>query len=485
MNALHWDLGDGLVVRTYTLDDAQTLFDLIDTNRAHLRPWMVWEQTTKGTDDTRAFIQSCLDEAGQHRGERRTGSMASSPAASAWTSTPCRTAVRSGYWLAKPHEGRGIIARACERFFDMAFDELGLHRMELQAAAANARSRAVAGRLGMQEEGVARDGIRVAEGISTRSSTPSWRTSGEHVGCGREARPADRARRWCGAPPVCRRGRRGLVRPDRCEPGAFSAVVPLGRRRDRRTSQAAYIESRRASDRSLDGNGIWVGDDLAGGCDLMIGGSDDVGELGFWLDEAFVGRGLVTRAAQALMDRGFGEGCTGRSCAPGVDNLRSRAVAKRLGMREEGVLRGAGKVGRRSRRPGRSTARSSTTGASPSDVAIRAVHLDLYGTLVPEFPHEDFYASIDHMATVLGADIEAFRDAWNETVVARQTGGYATIETTWSRSARCSACPSRTPSRCRRRWNRARGCYRPAFRPRDGADRDARPSSGRVACRSP
>jgi RimJ/RimL family protein N-acetyltransferase len=28
-----------------------------------------------------------------------------------------------------------------------------------------------------------------------------------------------------------------------------------------------------------------------------------------------------------------------------VENLRSRAVAKRLKMREEGVLRGAGKVG--------------------------------------------------------------------------------------------------------------------------------------------
>ena len=69
-----------------------------------------------------------------------------------------------GYWLAKRFEGRGIVTRACERFFDMGFDELGLHRMELQAASGNVRSRAVAGRLGMYEEGVARDGIRVADG---------------------------------------------------------------------------------------------------------------------------------------------------------------------------------------------------------------------------------------------------------------------------------------------------------------------------------
>jgi len=61
-------------------------------------------------------------------------------------------------------------------------------------------------------------------------------------------------------------------------------------------------------------------------------------------------------------------------------------------------------------------------------VTIRAVIFDLYGTLVPEFPHEDFSASIDHMASVLGADPVAFRDGWNDTVELRQTGGFATLE---------------------------------------------------------
>jgi ribosomal-protein-serine acetyltransferase len=117
-----------------------------------------------------------------------------------------------------------------------------------------------------------------------------------------------------------------------------------------RTTQAddlrPWLERKVNDERSIDGNGIWVGDDLAGGCDLRIEERDDAGELGFWLDEAFVGRGLVTRAAEALIKRGFeDEGLHRIELRAGVDNLRSRAVAKRLKMREEGVLRGAGKVG--------------------------------------------------------------------------------------------------------------------------------------------
>ena len=112
------------------------------------------------------------------------------------------------------------------------------------------------------------------------------------------------------------------------------------------STQRAWFESIAADGRSLDGNGIFVEDRLAGSCNLLIQGPDDCGELGFWLDEAFVGRGLVTRAAEGLIKRGFEQETLHRiQLRAGVDNLRSRAVAKRLGMREEGVLRGAGKVG--------------------------------------------------------------------------------------------------------------------------------------------
>jgi putative hydrolase of the HAD superfamily len=59
---------------------------------------------------------------------------------------------------------------------------------------------------------------------------------------------------------------------------------------------------------------------------------------------------------------------------------------------------------------------------------IDAVLFDLYGTLVPEYSTADFYASVAAMAEGVGADVDAFRAAWDATARARQTGGFATVE---------------------------------------------------------
>ncbi len=163
MNPIFWDLGGGITVRTFTPDDAGELFALVDANRARLREWMVWEPTTRGPDDTRAFIERSLasETDAEGNGIWVDGRIAGSVGLSVDTVS---NSGEIGYWIDAEHEGKGIVTRVCETFFDFAFDELGLHRMELHAAADNARSRAVAERLGMRQEGVAREGLRVTSG---------------------------------------------------------------------------------------------------------------------------------------------------------------------------------------------------------------------------------------------------------------------------------------------------------------------------------
>jgi ribosomal-protein-serine acetyltransferase len=65
-------------------------------------------------------------------------------------------------------------------------------------------------------------------------------------------------------------------------------------------------------------------------------------ELGYWLDQSHQGRGIVTRGVARLTDYAFQKQDCNRvilQCA--IGNLKSRAVAERLGFVQEGILREA------------------------------------------------------------------------------------------------------------------------------------------------
>jgi RimJ/RimL family protein N-acetyltransferase len=63
-------------------------------------------------------------------------------------------------------------------------------------------------------------------------------------------------------------------------------------------------------------------------------------EIGCWTEAAGEGHGLVTQACRALVDWAFGErGMSRIEWVAAVGNTRSSAVARRLGMTREGVMR--------------------------------------------------------------------------------------------------------------------------------------------------
>ncbi|GAA3380900.1 GNAT family protein [Streptomyces sannanensis] len=81
---------------------------------------------------------------------------------------------------------------------------------------------------------------------------------------------------------------------------------------------------------------------LVGTVSLRIDMAMRTGEIGYWIDAAFEGRGLVTRAVTAVLDQAFGHiGLDRVELRTGTDNVRSRSVARRLGFTEEGLLREA------------------------------------------------------------------------------------------------------------------------------------------------
>ena len=62
-----------------------------------------------------------------------------------------------GYWIRSAYQRRGFALEAARATALYAFERLGLHRLELHIALANAASHGVAQGLGARREGIARD----------------------------------------------------------------------------------------------------------------------------------------------------------------------------------------------------------------------------------------------------------------------------------------------------------------------------------------
>ncbi len=152
------NIGNDIELRLLVAQHADAMYALTDRNREHLRPWMPWAETTKSPDDTRAFIRHGLlqlaDNNGCQMGIWLRNELVGSVGFHYWNWNTGRTEI--GYWLDERFQGRGIMTRVCWALLDFAFDELGLRRVEIRAAAGNARSRAIPERLGFNLEGILR-----------------------------------------------------------------------------------------------------------------------------------------------------------------------------------------------------------------------------------------------------------------------------------------------------------------------------------------
>jgi ribosomal-protein-serine acetyltransferase len=138
---------------------ARELFELIDANRAYLRPWMSWVDQRRNQAEVANYIANSLKQfalgQGLHAGvwekENLCGMINFCPIE--WPNK----ASYLEYWLGESHQGKGIMTAGCRAMIEYAFGTLGLHRLTIRCAAENRRSRAIAERLGFIFEGLARD----------------------------------------------------------------------------------------------------------------------------------------------------------------------------------------------------------------------------------------------------------------------------------------------------------------------------------------
>jgi ribosomal-protein-serine acetyltransferase len=149
---------DEIELRLNELRYADEYFALIVRNIEHLREWMPWAVPEPTLETTKAFMKRSLQQFAEgiglptnlwYRGQL-VGAI-DYPRMS-WE----KRQTEIGYWLDKERQGRGIITRAARALVTYAFQEYGLNKVEIHAAAENQRSRAVPERLGFTLEGTMR-----------------------------------------------------------------------------------------------------------------------------------------------------------------------------------------------------------------------------------------------------------------------------------------------------------------------------------------
>jgi ribosomal-protein-serine acetyltransferase len=174
-----FELSESVHLRPLEDEDADELYALIDANRDYLAEWMPWAegQTREGTHE---FLRETRRKADADEGlevglidDGRIVGMVGLHVAE-----PHNQGARVGYWLAEDRQGRGLVTRAVAALVSHAFDDWGFHRIELRAAPDNARSRAIAERLGFVEEGVLRQaerfGDRYRDSVVYSMLAPEW-----------------------------------------------------------------------------------------------------------------------------------------------------------------------------------------------------------------------------------------------------------------------------------------------------------------------
>jgi len=151
-------LDDDTLIRSYNIDDAPALHEVLKREHEHLLVWLPWPDADQSLGARREFIRGSIqqekDGDGFQTGIFHRGELAGSVGFHGTDHANRSTSI--GYWLAAGHQGKGIMTRACEALVNHSLLEMKLNRVEIRCATDNARSRAIPERLGFTQEGVLR-----------------------------------------------------------------------------------------------------------------------------------------------------------------------------------------------------------------------------------------------------------------------------------------------------------------------------------------
>ena len=137
---------------------ALQLFHAVDNSRAHLSEFLPWVDNIQSVQDFTDYLTSCE---GLYQQKKEVSFVIFFKESIVGRIGLHHLNLQNkagaiGYWLTKSAEGKGVIINASKAVIDYGFHDLGLHRIEIKAAATNIKSQAVPEKLNFHKEGVLR-----------------------------------------------------------------------------------------------------------------------------------------------------------------------------------------------------------------------------------------------------------------------------------------------------------------------------------------
>jgi len=158
MEYLHVD--DDLHLEKIKKTHAPHVFEIIQRDRNYLRRWLPFVDQTRRVKDTENYIGLILSP--RHRDQNAVytiwfrGLLAG--LAGFKEIDHVNHKLEIGYWLAEQMQGKGIMTRTVKKMIDYGFRNLQMNRIQIKVAVGNHKSSAIPHRLGLNFEGIERDG---------------------------------------------------------------------------------------------------------------------------------------------------------------------------------------------------------------------------------------------------------------------------------------------------------------------------------------
>jgi ribosomal-protein-serine acetyltransferase len=245
-----------------------------------------------------------------------------------------------GYWLGQSAMGQGVMTRACLALCHFGFNTLGLNKIIIRAAPDNARSWAIAERLGFNFEGLLRQEAYFSDDTFIDLKryamlAQDWRKHPKNTGAKLEFEHCFHED-YC-LRPVQTRYAEAMTDVINRNYEHLRTFLPWARHDLTPEEEVIFIESSQVRYSANNGGDylIFKGDTIVGACGYhywdFMGGDF---EIGYWLAKDHTGKGIMTKAVQALCHYAFDVLGLQRAlilCHP--NNKASAAIPQRLGFR--------------------------------------------------------------------------------------------------------------------------------------------------------